>query len=324
MDKEFNVREFYIAITNRCNLACIMCTTGSGRHNVKDELTAEEWKVLISNLSKDCLIQRVTFGGGEPLLRKDLSEIVKFALSAGSEEVNIISNGTLLNRGFMQQFDEGQLSRLGINISIDGLEYDHDYIRGHGVFKRMIRNFEFLYYDFFKPGRIKDLVVSSVLMQENFAHYIDFLDFIKRYGGVRVDIQPVIPNNEICYQKGDFRLSEKEKNKLAEIIDYLLQNINISARPPELIRAYSRYFENNLEKSNRCSTGYESLNITFDGYPYLCGKQIMMPLHKVGFKDVFYSRQYQDELERIKSCRQPCLQGLHLNPDEGYGQAEGL
>jgi len=318
MDRDFKIREFYIAITNRCNLACIMCTTGQGRHNVKDELTAEEWKKVVANLNKDCLIQRITFGGGEPLLRKDLVEVIKFVCSIGIEEVNIISNGTLLNRGFMQQFDENELKKLGINISIDGLEYDHDYIRGHGVFKRMINNFDSLYNDFLKPGRIKDLVVSSILMQENFAHYIDFLEFIKKYAGVRVDIQPVIPNNEICYQKGDFKLTEVEKNELAGIIDYLLENIKISARPAEVIKSYFRYFENNLAKSNRCSTGYESLNITFDGYPYLCGKQIMMPLHKFDFKDVFYSKEYQDELQRIKSCRQPCLQGLHLNPEEEY------
>jgi len=318
MDKNFKIREFYIAITNRCNLACIMCTTGQARHNVKDELTAEEWKKVVTSLNKDCLIQRITFGGGEPLLRKDLAEIIKFSCSVGIEEVNIISNGTLLNRGFMQQFDENELKKLGINISIDGLEYDHDYIRGHGVFKRMINNFDSLYKDFLEPGRIKDLVVSSILMQENFAHYIDFLEFIKKYAGVRVDIQPVIPNNEICYQKGDFKLTEVEKNDLAGIINYLLEHIEISARPTEVIKSYLRYFDNNLAKSNRCSTGYESLNITFDGYPYLCGKQIMMPLHKFDFKDVFYSKEYQDELQRIKSCKQPCLQGLHLNLEEEY------
>jgi len=318
MGKDFKIREFYIAITNRCNLACIMCTTGKGRHDAKNELTAQDWKKTILSLNKDCLVQRVTFGGGEPLLREDLAEIIKFTCSVGVEEVNIISNGILLDGRFMRRFNRGELKRLGINISIDGLEYDHNYIRGPGAFERTIKNLELLYYGFLKPGRIKNLTISSTLMQENFAQYINFLEFIKKYGGVRIDIQPVIPNNEICYQKGEFKLTELEKNKLREIIDYLVKNIDISTRSAEVIRSYIRYFDNNLVKSGRCSTGYESLNITFDGYPYLCGKQISMPLCKFDFKDVFYSKEYQDELKRIDACRQPCLQGLHLNPEEEF------
>jgi MoaA/NifB/PqqE/SkfB family radical SAM enzyme len=295
-----------------------MCTTGKGRHDAKNELTAEDWKKTIVNLNRDCLVQRVTFGGGEPLLREDLAEIIKFTCSAGVEEVNIISNGILLSEKFMRRFNSNELKKLGINISIDGLQYDHNYIRGQGAFERTMKNLEFLYYGFLKPGRIKDLVISSTLMQENFAHYIDFLEFFKKYEGIRIDIQPVIPNNEICYQRGEFKLTELEKNKLRGIIDYLVKNINISTRPAGMIKSYIKYFDNNLAKSGRCSTGYESLNITFDGYPYLCGKQILMPLCKFTFKDVFYSQEYQNELERVKACRQPCLQGLHLNPEEEY------
>ena len=103
-------------------------------------------------------------------------------------------------------------------------------------------------------------------MQENFARYISFLEFFRKYDGLRIDIQPVIPNNEICYLKGEFKLTEPEKNRLQEAIDYIVKNIAISTRPAELIKSYLKYFDNKLVKSGRCSTGYESLNITFEGY----------------------------------------------------------
>ena len=146
-------------------------------------------------------------------------------------------------------------------------------------------------------------------------HYIAFLMLLKQYKGVRVDIQPVIPNNELCHVKGNFLITELEKNKLKDIIEYVKNNPDISARPVSVVERYIDYFDNKLKKSNRCLTGFESLNITFEGKPYLCGTEINMPLYKLRFKDVFNSSDYQKELERIKNCKEPCLQGLHINPD---------
>lgn len=319
-EKEFNITEFYIAITNRCNLQCIMCTTGKGKYDSQKELTTDEWIKLISNLDESCKIQRVTFGGGEPLLRNDTTEIMKFACSTDISTVNIISNGMLLDEKFMKNFTEQELRKMQIIFSIDGLEYNHNFIRGSLVFQEVFKNFELLYHNYFKNQRINHLQISSILMPENFAGYSSFLDFLKQYKGVRVDIQPVIPNNELCYVRGNFRLTEEEKTRLREIISYVLENPELSSRPATLIKYYAEYFDNRLIKSGRCLTGFESLNITFEGYPYLCGKEIHMPLHQFDFKTVFHSVEYQAELERIKTCKEPCLQGLHINPENDYIQ----
>lgn len=320
--KEFNIIEFYIAITNRCNLGCIMCTTGKGRFDAQKELTKEEWLKLIANLDKNCKVERITFGGGEPLLREDLGEIIKFACATDIGTVNVISNGVLFDEKFMEKFQENELKKIGVIFSIDGLEYEHNFIRGTGVFQKTFSNFEGLYRGYFKSGRINSLTLSSILMPENFAHYISHLEFFKKYEGVKIDIQPVIPNNEICYLKEPFKLTEAERGKLREIVDYVINNIDLSTRNSAVIKSYIRYFDNNLLKSGRCLTGYESLNITYEGYPYLCGKEILMPLHKFDFKEVFNSKEFQDELKRINACKEPCLQGLHINPGEDYGPSD--
>lgn len=320
--KEFNIIEFYIAITNRCNLGCIMCTTGNGRFNSRKELTKEEWIKLIANLDRNCKIERITFGGGEPLLREDLGEIMKFACTTDIGTVNVISNGVLLDEKFIDKFQQKELNKIGIIFSIDGLEYEHNFIRGTGVFQKTFCNFEELYRGYFKNGRISSLALSSILMPENFANYISHLAFFRKYEGVKIDIQPVIPNNEICYLKEAFKLTESEKSKLQEIVNYVVNNIDLSTRNSGVIKSYIRYFDNNLLKSGRCLTGYESLNITYEGYPYLCGKEILMPLHKFDFKEVFYSKEFQNELERINLCKEPCLQGLHINPGEDYGPGD--
>jgi len=320
-DKKFDITEFYIAITNRCNLQCIMCTTGKGKYDAQRELTTEQWIKLIGGLNESCKIQRITFGGGEPLLRNDITEIIKFACRTDIGTVNIISNGMLLDEKFVKSFTEKELHKMQIIFSIDGLENNHNFIRGSLVFQRVFRNFEFLYYNYFKTQRINYLLISSILMPENFTNYIFFLEFMKKYNGVKIDIQPVIPNNELCYVEGNFRLTENERRSLWEIIKYVADNPGLSSRPCSLINHYEQYFDNKLIKLGRCLTGYESLNITFGGYPYLCGKEIRMPLHEFDFKSVFYSGDYQKELERIKTCKKPCLQGLHINPENDYEAA---
>jgi len=316
MDKEINFKDFYIAITGRCILRCIMCTTGKGVHNIENELSTEDWKRIITNLNKECKIDRITFGGGEPLLREDIIEIIKFTCSTDVANVTFITNGLLLNEDFMNKFDKDELAKMSVNFSIDGLEYEHNFIRGTGVFQKTFKSFEMVYHDYFKPKKLQKLVINSILMPENFRNYVAFLEYFRKYEGVRVDIQPVIPNNEIFWFKKQFMLTDLEKSKLQEIVTYVETYPDQSCRHPLMVRAYLKYFNNELSKGERCTTGRNGLNITLAGNTFLCGKEIIMPLHKFSFKDVINSDEYQNEMKRVDACEKPCLQGLHINTED--------
>jgi len=314
--REFKFIEFYIAITNRCNLQCIMCTTGKGKYSQEKELTSQEWENILGNLDSSCYIRRVTFGGGEPLLRQDLISIMKFACACDIETVNIITNGTLLNKGFLREFNRRELDKIGIIVSIDGLRQEHNFIRGKDIFDGVMDIFGFIYRHYYQNHILNDLSVSSILMPENFAGYIEFLEFFRTsYPGIKIDIQPVIPNNEICYLKGKFLLTPQEEESLEKIVSYLKIYPQLSQRPIYIIESYIDYFHNRLAKSDSCLTGTKALNITYEGKPYLCGVELDMPLYKYTFREVYYSEAYQKELLRIEQCHEPCLQGLHINPD---------
>jgi MoaA/NifB/PqqE/SkfB family radical SAM enzyme len=293
-----------------------MCTTGKGKYSGEGELSTKNWQRLILNLSESCDIERITFGGGEPLLRKDLGSVIKISCSTHIKTVNVITNGTLFGPNFIKQFSKEELKKIGIIFSIDGLEREHNFIRDSDIFKLVIEHFRYLYHFYYKKGIINDLSISSILMPENFAYYMDFLEMVKNdYPGIKVDIQPVIPNNEICYIKEKFDLTKKEERALSQIVEYIKKNPYISQRPLYIVESYIDYFHNNLAKANSCLTGTKSLNITYEGKPYLCGVELNLPLYIYSFKDVYYSQEYQKGLERIAQCHEPCLQGLHINPD---------
>ena len=112
--------------TRRCNLQCIHCYSSSQNVKYGDELNTDEGKKLISDLASFGS-PVLLFSGGEPLLRKDLPELVQFAVDKGMRAV-ISTNGTLITKEKAAIFSKIGLSYVGV--SIDGMKETHDLFRG--------------------------------------------------------------------------------------------------------------------------------------------------------------------------------------------------
>ena len=113
-------------VTRRCNLKCVHCYSNSQNVQYSDELDTDEGKRLISDLTSfGCPV--ILFSGGEPLMRKDLPELIQFAVDKGMRAV-ISTNGTLITKEKAQIFSKTGLSYVGV--SIDGTRETHDRFRG--------------------------------------------------------------------------------------------------------------------------------------------------------------------------------------------------
>jgi len=123
-------------VTRRCNLKCVHCYSSSQNVHYSDELTTEEGKTLIDDLAafgSPVLL----FSGGEPLKRKDLPELIEYAVDKGMRAV-ISTNGTLITEEKARIFSKFGLSYVGV--SIDGVGATHDRFRGvEGAFKAAMR-----------------------------------------------------------------------------------------------------------------------------------------------------------------------------------------
>lgn len=82
-----------LALTYDCNNKCIHCYTGGPRKT--DELTTEQWFRVIDKLF-EIGVPHVTFTGGEPTLREDLPQLVKYAEEKGLV-TGLITNGRKLS-----------------------------------------------------------------------------------------------------------------------------------------------------------------------------------------------------------------------------------
>ena len=111
------VSNLRIAVNSGCNLNCIYCHH-EGEIDPKKAMSLEDIAAIME-IAKGIGIKSVKLTGGEPLLRKDIVDIVK-SVPPGIE-VSMTTNGTLLAPMAKDLKDSG-LSR--VNISLDSLNQD--------------------------------------------------------------------------------------------------------------------------------------------------------------------------------------------------------
>jgi 12,18-didecarboxysiroheme deacetylase len=123
-------------VTRRCNLKCVHCYSGSEDRDYEDEMSFEEGKALIDDLA-EFGSPVILFSGGEPLIRRDILDLIRYAAEKGRRAV-LSTNGTLITEILATRLKELGLSYVGI--SLDGLETVHDSFRGvQGTFARVMR-----------------------------------------------------------------------------------------------------------------------------------------------------------------------------------------
>jgi len=110
-----NIEYLRLSVTNRCNLNCIYCDPSAAKCEM---LTAEEISRVVAVMAS-LGIRKIRVTGGEPLLRRDIVDIVRgVAKIPGIDEVPLTTNGIGLAK-MIGPLKEAGLSRL--NISLDSV-----------------------------------------------------------------------------------------------------------------------------------------------------------------------------------------------------------
>ena len=107
---------YFLELTYRCNLACPYCYVGKERN--KNELTTEEWKNVIDQIP---FYGIVTLVGGEPLIRKDFVEILKYVSRKVWGKVHVVSNGILITDEIIKAFIKYNLLLLSVSLTFPRL-----------------------------------------------------------------------------------------------------------------------------------------------------------------------------------------------------------
>lgn len=124
------------ALTKACNLRCVHCYASANAHPAPNELTVTEGLNLLDDLIK-FKVPAVLFSGGEPLVRPEALEFIRYA-RAGGLACTLSTNGMLIDDLMAERLAASGLKYIGI--SMDGLRERHDKLRGQaGAFDGVLR-----------------------------------------------------------------------------------------------------------------------------------------------------------------------------------------
>lgn len=134
---------FVFEVTNVCNLKCPFCLTGKGISGGRDvrHMGFEEAKAIIDQVGDYVYLMQL-YTWGEPLLNKDIYDIIKYAKQKNIY-VMISTNATMLNEANCKRLVDSGIDY--VMAAIDGLS-DETYkkYRVGGDYVKVMRNLETL------------------------------------------------------------------------------------------------------------------------------------------------------------------------------------
>jgi MoaA/NifB/PqqE/SkfB family radical SAM enzyme len=181
-------RRIYGILNERCNLRCQACHYWRLRE-YQSELPAEQWIAVLSDLKRFLGTYHVNFSGGEPLLRKDLFEILGFCRDSGIY-AGLTTSGAILRDRQARQLAEARLFNL--NISLDGASAaTHDAQRGvRGAFAKAMRAIALVREHAANSGSHVPILLKPTVTRLNVAE-MPALVSLARSMGCSVLLQPV-------------------------------------------------------------------------------------------------------------------------------------
>lgn len=121
--------------TRQCNLKCIHCYANASMSKDREALGTTDGYKLIRNLA-EFGVPAILFSGGEPLLRKDVFELARYAVSQNIR-ISLSTNGTLISADTARLIRDIGFSEVGI--SLDGIGLVNDRFRGvEGAFEKAL------------------------------------------------------------------------------------------------------------------------------------------------------------------------------------------
>ncbi|MBN1571638.1 MAG: radical SAM protein [Deltaproteobacteria bacterium] len=199
-------------ITRSCNLACDHCRASSEMGPYPGELTTEESLRLIEDIAAFSS-PIVILTGGEPLMRKDVSEIARAGTELGLRMV-LATNGTLLTRERARELLGAGIKR--VSISIDGKDAkSHDDLRGvPGAFAGAVFGVE--------SAKAEGLPfqINTTITKRNMGELSEIEDLVRRLGAVAHHLFLLVPTGRGRDMAEDSLDGEEYERILKDICRY--------------------------------------------------------------------------------------------------------
>ncbi|RBF90737.1 pyrroloquinoline quinone biosynthesis protein PqqE, partial [Xanthomonas oryzae pv. oryzae] len=103
-----------LELTHRCPLACAYCSNPIALAALREEMDTAGWRSLLEQAAEMGVLQ-AHFSGGEPMLRKDLPELVAHARALGLYS-NLITSGVAGGEPMLDQLQAAGLEHVQLSV----------------------------------------------------------------------------------------------------------------------------------------------------------------------------------------------------------------
>jgi len=172
------IKHLRISVTSKCNMNCIYCHR-EGEFNPGDDMELDEIAEICWTFYK-LGVQKVKITGGEPLVRKDIVDVV--SAMPPFKDVSLVTNGSLLSK-LAYELKEAGLHR--VNVSLDTLKPErYKLITGTKLLDRVIDGIHSAYDAGLTPIKLNMVVMKGI--NEDEIH--DLLEFASQFNKNRIDV----------------------------------------------------------------------------------------------------------------------------------------
>jgi MoaA/NifB/PqqE/SkfB family radical SAM enzyme len=201
--------KLFVSVSNKCNLSCDHCMSDSSPHG-EQSMSTDNLK-QIADEAADMGIFQVTIGGGEPLLYKNLWDVVSY-MREKHLGVSITTNGYIV-----RDLDIENLKKFHIktNVSIDGSPDTHNRIRNKpGSYERTVINIRRMIAAGIRPTLRYTMMKSNIQDTEHMIKLAEDLDITLKPRRAKPSGR-VVENHEILTEADDDYLEAVIKLNLA-------------------------------------------------------------------------------------------------------------
>jgi len=305
-------------VIKRCNAGCQYCADWKNDPNPNTDPPASEIKRIIDDL-KSLGVKVVMFTGGEPLLRKDIFDLMEYVRNLDLE-VSIITNGTALTEEGVHRLAKMNASKVGV--SIDSLDQSRMLEIRRLKIARVLKSVRML--AGFRKNLYPNLNVTLYVTVNriNIGDLLPMAEFAKDLD-ISIQYQPVhfsgsgTPDQVLENLWPD----ANEIGNLRLVIDSLIakkrEGYPINSREEFLAQIPNFFRDKTFYPGDQCSVAYTDVVIDTE-----FGLRPCWPMEPIAYlndertniRDIWYSDEMKRVRKLIREKKCPgCLYACHLN-----------
>lgn len=218
-------------LTYRCPLHCPYCSNPLELARYRNELDTATWQRVLTEAAQLGVVQ-VHFSGGEPLIRRDLAELVRHARQLDLYS-NLSTGATLADEAVLQRLREAGLDALQVSL-LDTRPQENDWLAGATSFDKKRQAIE-------NARRLGfPITLNVVLHRHNLDRIEEVIDLALQWDVDRLELAHVQYTGWAFQNRAALLPTQAQVEKAAAVVAHARAHLN---NRPDILHVLPDYFQ---------------------------------------------------------------------------------